>query len=113
MAFFCDLWQPNTSLHKRLWARLHQKPNLRTDSWLLAGDFNVVANADELSNPRRWDQRKCSGFNDWIFEHGLVDLDFIGPKFTWTRGSSPSSFKGARLDPVAILTGEMSTHRQR
>ena len=64
----------------------------------MAGDFNSVTKAEEVSNAGKFDKRRCSGFNDWIFGNGLIDMGFIGPKFTWIRGRSPSAFKGARLD---------------
>ena len=65
---------------------------------MIAGGFNAVANSEDVSDPQKIDHRRCSGQNDWIFEHGLIDLGFIGTKFTWARSSSITSFKSARLD---------------
>lgn len=36
--------------------------------------------------------------NKWIFEEELINLGFVGPKYTWTWGSTTENFKGARLD---------------
>ena len=68
------------------------------DLWLIVGDFDSVVDIEEPTSQGKMNQRKCSSFVSWIFEHGLIDLGFSGPNFTWTRGTSPNSFKGARLD---------------
>ena len=60
-----------------------------------------VGNCRRLQTPSLMHTRHPSlltGFNKWIFEHELIDIGFIGPKFMWIRGISTSSFKGARLD---------------
>ncbi|KAL4369698.1 hypothetical protein GQ457_05G025040 [Hibiscus cannabinus] len=31
--------------------------------------------------------RVCHHFNDFLFDFGMVDMGFIGPKYTWRRGS--------------------------
>ena len=88
---------PTYTLRKNLRRDLNQETLKINKPWLIAGDFNSVTHADETSNPDRLDQRRCIGFVNWIFEHGLLDLGFSGPKFTWMRGNTPEQFKGARL----------------
>ena len=65
---------------------------------MIVGDFNSVIAAEEVSHGERFNKRRCTGFLNWIYEQELIDLGFTGPCFTWTRGTSTFSFKGARLD---------------
>lgn len=65
---------------------------------MVVGDFNFVLTREEVSNVGRFDKRINVGFQQWIDDHELIDMGFIGPCFTWTRGMSISSFKGPRLD---------------
>ena len=57
-----------------------------------------MVTAEETSNPRKLDSRRSADFTDLISNHQLIDLGFIGPGLTWTRGTTTSSFKGTRLD---------------
>lgn len=41
---------------------------------------------------------RCGKFLDWIFKQRLMDLGFLGSKFTWFRDLSSSTFKRARLN---------------
>ena len=65
---------------------------------MAVGDFNSVTSKEETSTPLNFDHSKSSGMNNWISTHGLIDLGYLGPKFTWTRGKSPQTFKGSRFD---------------
>lgn len=38
------------------------------------------------------------GFGDWIFKGGLIDLGFLGQKFTWIKNPSAISPLKLRLD---------------
>ena len=33
-----------------------------------------------------------------MFDQGLIDMGFLGSKYTWTRGTHDHTFNGARLD---------------
>lgn len=35
---------------------------------------------------------------DWIGDNGLIDMGFVGAKYTWMRGLHLSTLKRARLD---------------
>lgn len=52
----------------------------------------------EVSNKGGMAYHRSAGFYDWLFNQELLDLGFIGSKFTWIRGASSITFKGARLD---------------
>lgn len=64
------------------------------------GDFNVVTNREEVNNKETFSQSRCTDFNDWITDEGLVDLGYTGTPFTWSRGKDSTTFRAARLDRV-------------
>lgn len=45
--------------------------------WLLAGDFHDKIGGAPLCI--------LKGFKRWVDNHGMIDLDFTGPKYTWTN----------------------------
>lgn len=89
---------PEHQLRKRLFSALSHQSLPPQAPWLIAGDFNSVTCQDEISNPTKFSAARCSDFNRWIFQEALLDLGFVGTKFTWMRGLNTESFKGARLD---------------
>ncbi|KAL8140943.1 hypothetical protein V2J09_006964 [Rumex salicifolius] len=66
--------------------------------WLLAGDFNATRSGSERSRPSPSTQRATEIFSDWINNLDLIDMGFIGHKFTWWRGSDQNSIIAATLD---------------
>ncbi|KAK2451297.1 hypothetical protein QL285_010365 [Trifolium repens] len=56
------------------------------DPWLLAGDFNDIANAEEKKGGVIASVRKCNKFNERITACNLLDLGSMGHKYTW-RGT--------------------------
>ena len=89
---------PNLTLRKFQWQALHCNKLDLSKPWLVAGDFNAITSGHETSYPGNLDNRRCSLFNEWISNHQLIDMGFSWPGFTYTRGLSTSTFKGARLD---------------
>lgn len=63
------------------------------DPWIAIGDFNFVTCKEEVSCSGTYaDQRSCD-FNEWTNSEALVDLGYVGTKFTWKRGNSTSMFR--------------------
>ncbi|KAL1363178.1 hypothetical protein AAHE18_03G131700 [Arachis hypogaea] len=50
--------------------------------WLVVGDFNDIACMSEKKGGERTDARACIKFKEWINACGLIDLGFVGSKFT-------------------------------
>ncbi|XP_073051225.1 uncharacterized protein [Primulina eburnea] len=89
---------PNGTLRKRLWQDL-TKEKLNLDGpWLSIGDYNSVSSEQEVTSNGRLANIRSAGLTEWMFNQGLVDLGYIGSRFTWVRGLSTNTFKGARLD---------------
>ncbi|VFQ86926.1 unnamed protein product [Cuscuta campestris] len=89
---------PTRHLRRKLWSALRRDKVGIITPWITAGDFNSVMHRDEVSNPDQFDYHRCSNFNEWIFDEGLLDMGFSGQCFTWKRGNEGTTFKGARLD---------------
>jgi hypothetical protein len=52
-------------------------------SWLLAGDFNDIASANEKKGGAAVSVRKCNIFKKRIEDCKLMDLGSVGSKYTW------------------------------
>ena len=78
-----------------MWRDLNQNVLTLKDPWMEVGDFNSVVDAEESTNPKKISQNRCLDFANWIFDHSLLDMGFIGSKFTWTRVVSSNTFTGA------------------
>ncbi|XP_027169914.1 uncharacterized protein LOC113769603 [Coffea eugenioides] len=55
--------------------------------WVAAGDFNVIASAEEREGGAPANARNIDEFNASMFNCGLSTIDFDGSRFTWTNGS--------------------------
>ncbi|KAM1032357.1 hypothetical protein ACFX2C_036031 [Malus domestica] len=64
--------------------------------WLIAGDFNELIHSSEKKGGRPIN--KNSGLGNWISRNSLVDLGFIGAKFTWSKKNEYGDFVWERLD---------------
>ncbi|KAJ8437791.1 hypothetical protein Cgig2_013710 [Carnegiea gigantea] len=89
---------PYESQREELWTDMEDFSHTHTTPWLLAGDFNKTRNMEERRNYSEGLQRRCTKFDHWIENNGLMDLGYTGPPFTWNRGSNPATGKSARLD---------------
>ncbi|XP_057246683.1 uncharacterized protein LOC130589440 [Beta vulgaris subsp. vulgaris] len=90
---------PDTVLRRQLWEELEKIKNSYSGPWLLAGDFNETISMNERNGVGGSEmERRCRNFANWIDNVNLIDLGAAGPQHTWFRGSSPDTFKSARLD---------------
>ncbi|KAL8154246.1 hypothetical protein V2J09_012006 [Rumex salicifolius] len=89
---------PNASTRLNLWCELEDFALSNNRSWILTGDFNATRSTSEKSRQSDSTQRAFEIFDQWIDNLHLVDLGFIGPKYTWWCGSDPSTRIAARLD---------------
>ncbi|XP_016178547.1 uncharacterized protein LOC107621000 [Arachis ipaensis] len=53
------------------------------EDWLLVGDFNEIACPSEKKRGGKTDNQACRRFADWINACSLIDLGFVGSKYTW------------------------------
>ncbi|KAL4272914.1 hypothetical protein GQ457_13G010250 [Hibiscus cannabinus] len=55
--------------------------------WVVGGDLNIICNSSERAGGSLRRSGVCPRFNEFLFYSALVDMGFVGPKFTWRRGA--------------------------
>lgn len=56
--------------------------------WLLASDWNAVLSSEDYKRAKDDSTKVCNTFEAFFFNNSLRDMDFVGPKFTWSRGET-------------------------
>lgn len=83
---------PNQANGRDLWGEL-DKINI-SSLWVVIGDFNSILFGHERSP----EGVVSSMFVDWVESKGLIDLGYIGSKYTWNHGVAMETMRSARLD---------------
>ena len=81
-----------------LWENLKTVAHLHNLPWLMLGDFNEVLYDDDKFGGNHVNLNKALEFKDCLDECNMVDLGFVGPKFTWTNRKPISSLILERID---------------
>ncbi|CAL1354334.1 unnamed protein product [Linum trigynum] len=90
---------PRQTQQRSLWQALVRTSLNNELPWLLSGDFNAIKTPEEKTgSPSATTFYRCKIFSDRINQADLIDLGFSGPRFTWTRGDNPNSYKASRID---------------
>ncbi|XP_039038081.1 uncharacterized protein LOC120175552 [Hibiscus syriacus] len=88
-----------------LWEHLRTVENdLGSSSWVIGGDFNIIARAEESSDFETMGVHNSSDmkeFQDCLEELDLMDHPFLGPTFTWSNRQE-GSFLARKLDRVLV-----------
>ncbi|XP_031103479.1 uncharacterized protein LOC116007017 [Ipomoea triloba] len=110
--FFAVVYgNPTHHLCRRLWSELTMSTQRFSGPYLVAGDFNSIVSHDETNNYSACSSQRSSEFVEWIRSEGLIDMGYIGPKFTWSRGDSAGNAKSARLDrALCSLVHKQDSH---
>lgn len=66
--------------------------------WLVAGDWNEVANAGEKQGGAPVRQNRCRKFTQCIDDCELIDMGFSGPRYTWVNSQQGHRIIRERLD---------------
>lgn len=74
---------PNEDNRKNIWEKLIDIANEKDTPWLVAGDFNDIAFANEKKGGGLMSSRKCNTFRDNMDMCKLSDLAANGPRYTW------------------------------
>ncbi|PKU74940.1 hypothetical protein MA16_Dca020712 [Dendrobium catenatum] len=71
---------------KVLWESLIDFHSLCNLPWLVGGDFNAITCTSERMGGSNPSHRSMNDFNNIILSCNLIDIGFVGDKFTWNRG---------------------------
>ena len=96
--------EPDTNNRLKSLARVRRLKSKLTIPWLCAGDFNEIAEADEILGGRLRPVKQMEAFKDVLDECGFKDLGFVGDKYTWCRGSRGDNTIWERLDKAIATT---------
>ncbi|XP_024042959.1 uncharacterized protein LOC112099735 [Citrus clementina] len=77
---------PNPMLRRQLWDRMENIASSIQGPWLIGGDFNSILYASEKQGGVGRNSGVCNLFRKWYDGHQIFDLNFKGPRFTWSRG---------------------------
>lgn len=74
---------PNNIIRRSLWDNMKVIATNIDRSWLVAGDFNDIVDANEKKGGGNVSAHRCSVFRDNIEACNLSDLGAMGLRFTW------------------------------
>ncbi|KAL4300764.1 hypothetical protein AHAS_Ahas17G0233500 [Arachis hypogaea] len=77
---------PQEVVRRTLWESLKTVAGNVAGAWLVVGDFNEIADEGEKKGGASVDRNACRKFKDWIQSCNLLDLGYVGSKFTWRGG---------------------------
>lgn len=89
---------PTFAIRKNTWEKLANIANFFSIPWLIMDDFNEISHPNEKFGGNPPNKVKMNLFNDFLYKVGLIDLGFIGPKFTWTKCRDPRLLILTRID---------------
>ncbi|XP_038989856.1 uncharacterized protein LOC120113120 [Phoenix dactylifera] len=85
-------------MRRILWEELSQLISVGYPM-LVAGDFNCITNPSEKMGGRPFTyERKILEFQDFLTSTGLIDLGFVGPRYTWCNNQQGRARVWERLD---------------
>ncbi|KAI0493539.1 hypothetical protein KFK09_023657 [Dendrobium nobile] len=70
---------------KVLWEQIENFHSISSLPWLVGGDFNSISTPYERVGGSHPIFQSMEDFNDMIMNCNLIDIGFIGNKFTWNR----------------------------
>ncbi|KAL4352985.1 hypothetical protein GQ457_06G016350 [Hibiscus cannabinus] len=87
--FYGSFMYANLQIRERreLWAKLLAVGPGVNVPLVVGGDLNVICDPSERMGGSLRRNEICSRFIEFMFDYGLVDMGFHGPKFTWRMGS--------------------------
>ena len=81
-----------------LWDNLKILTSLHNLPWSLMGDFNKVLFEDEKLGGNTISQRRVRAIQECMNVCHILDLGFLGPKFTWSNKRGIDDLIQCRLD---------------
>lgn len=73
---------PHPDKRKHLWDALRSISTSIVGAWAVIGDFHAILSGDEKKSSKDPNPLSCRYFQELVFDLGLNDAGFIGPRFT-------------------------------
>lgn len=90
-------------IRQELWSHLDvvcAQLQSTTSPWVVAGDFNIIADSSEKRGGLQVDVGAVQDFQNFIHRNMLIDMGFIGDIFTWCNNRQGRARIWERLDRV-------------
>ena len=81
-----------------LWENLKMLASLHNLPWAIIGDFNEVITEDKKSGGNPISQRRVKAILDCMDNYHMMNMGFVGPKFTWSNKREIGNLIQCRLD---------------
>ncbi|XP_074351494.1 uncharacterized protein LOC141690607 [Apium graveolens] len=94
----CEVKGGKREKRQESWNLLRELANKSDLPWCIIGDFNDMMSTDEKRGGRPHPFNLLQGFIEVVNECGLVDLGFVGEKYTWERSRGKLNWIQERLD---------------
>lgn len=89
---------PEAGRRSESWNMLRMLASQSNLPWCIIGDFNDMCFADEKMGGREHPRRFLNGFRETLQDCELLDLGFVGPKYTWEKSRGKENWVQERLD---------------
>ena len=100
-----DVWRftgiygdPDTSRRSDTWTLLKWLYRANPLPWCVIGDFNEIVKIEEMKGRRQRPERQMKAFREVLDHYGLIDLRYVGSKFTWCNNCDTPNTTWVRLD---------------
>lgn len=98
------LWErPEEHRKHESWEYLRHLHSRDTLPWLRMGDYNEILSSYEKQGRHPCSLQRMEDFQSALLHCGLIDLKFIGNKFTWRNGRPGNEFVQERLDRACVI----------
>ncbi|GLT61710.1 hypothetical protein SLA2020_343970 [Shorea laevis] len=99
--FFSGIYgRPQFEIRNMLWQELFAMANIIQGPWMIIGDFNDVVDQSVKFGGNEISQTRAQDYLDCMNNCDMVDLGFIGNRFTWVNMRFSSQLIKERLDRV-------------
>jgi hypothetical protein len=93
------VYAPHTMQERNIfWANLTSLGSSFGGPWLLLGDFNAILSSVDKRGGRSFGSTSHFDFVDFVHSNALVDLGFVGNKFSWSNHRHGRNNIRERLD---------------
>lgn len=113
----CFYGEPAWDRRHLSWQYLRDLKGVSNSAWMVIGDLNEILYGSEKDGGNPRPGRMMQAFRDCLFDCSLIDMEFIGDKFTWRRGEIRERLDRAVCNeawsekfPLAVLSHEPHVH---
>ncbi|XP_039014644.1 uncharacterized protein LOC120144710 [Hibiscus syriacus] len=106
---------PQVEKRKLVWKHLMNLDPCDNEAWALGGDFNSILRLEEREGGASRGLGVSNLFAEFVFEMGLFEVDYRGPKFTWRRGNLCKRLDRCLMNScwVDVFSGTLVLHLDR